>query len=233
MSDNWRTHAKYYSQFFKVHAIDQRNHGKSFHSHHNSYEIMSKDLKYYFEYHKIKKSIILGHSMGGKTSMYFSCMYPKLVDSLIVVDIAPKKYDIRHKYINVFKGLNYLNSIKISSRKDAFEILFKYLDEKHMVNFLLKNLYRNDRNQLKLRCNIDTLSKKIEELGLYNENKLYPGKCIFIAGEKSDYIKKNDHNIIKMKFPESSIVYMSGLGHWPHSEAPKQFREVVNKFLRL
>ena len=26
---------------------------------------------------------------------------------------------------------------------------------------------------------------------------------------------------------------MSGLGHWPHSEAPKQFREVVNKFLRL
>ena len=86
--------------------------------------------------------------------------------------------------------MNYLNSIKISSRKDAFEILFKYLDEKHMVNFLLKNLYRNDRNQLKLRCNIDTLSKKIEELGVYDENRVYPGKSIFIAGEKSDYIKK-------------------------------------------
>ena len=36
MSDNWRTHAKYYS-VFKVHAIDQRNHGKSFHNHNNSY----------------------------------------------------------------------------------------------------------------------------------------------------------------------------------------------------
>ena len=32
MSDNWQSLAKQFSQFFQVHLIDQRNHGRSPHS---------------------------------------------------------------------------------------------------------------------------------------------------------------------------------------------------------
>ena len=54
MSDNWKSYAKNISVFdFEVHLIDQRNHGKSFHSDDFSYDLMAKDLKNYLKIHDI------------------------------------------------------------------------------------------------------------------------------------------------------------------------------------
>ena len=44
MSDNWRTHARYWSSDYEVHAIDQRNHGKSFHSEAFDYPLLAQDI---------------------------------------------------------------------------------------------------------------------------------------------------------------------------------------------
>ena len=70
--DNWITFGKKMSsENFEVHLIDQRNHGKSFHSDEFSYSHMANDLKNYFDHHNIKIASIIGHSMGGKTAMLF------------------------------------------------------------------------------------------------------------------------------------------------------------------
>ena len=45
MSDNWKTLGSQYAEKgFEVHLVDQRNHGKSFHSEHFNYEILAEDL---------------------------------------------------------------------------------------------------------------------------------------------------------------------------------------------
>lgn len=36
-----------------------------------------------------KKSVLVGHSMGGSTMMYTALHYPELVEKLIVVDMSP------------------------------------------------------------------------------------------------------------------------------------------------
>ena len=56
----------------------------------HSYELMSFDLYNYINHYKIKKPIILGHSMGGKVAMSYAFNYPDSLQKLIVVDIAPK-----------------------------------------------------------------------------------------------------------------------------------------------
>ena len=44
-SDNWQTLGKKFAEYFKVYFVDQRNHGRSFHSDEFSYELMVSDLK--------------------------------------------------------------------------------------------------------------------------------------------------------------------------------------------
>ena len=45
MGDNWKTHAKNWAaQGWRVHLIDQRNHGRSFWSDDFNYTLMAEDL---------------------------------------------------------------------------------------------------------------------------------------------------------------------------------------------
>ena len=98
--DNWISIARKLNiEGFTVHLIDQRNHGRSFHSDNFDYEFMSNDLFEYINHHNIKNPILIGHSMGGKTVMKFSLKFPKLVHKLFVLDISPKEYPVHHQQI--------------------------------------------------------------------------------------------------------------------------------------
>ncbi|MEP6004476.1 MAG: alpha/beta fold hydrolase, partial [Maribacter dokdonensis] len=76
MLDNWKTlGAQYAENGFCVHLIDQRNHGKSFHSPDFNYDILANDFLNYLDAHTIETTALIGHSMGGKTAMQFACTY--------------------------------------------------------------------------------------------------------------------------------------------------------------
>ena len=82
MSDNWKTFAKNISNSgFEVHLIDQRNHGRSFHSPEFSYDLMADDLERYSAHYGLNKFHLLGHSMGGKTAMYYAAKYSNRVEN--------------------------------------------------------------------------------------------------------------------------------------------------------
>ena len=70
--DNWKTIGNKLSDSFQVHLIDQRNHGRSFHSDEFDYELMVEDLHNYIKHYQLEKVHLLGHSMGGKTVMLFA-----------------------------------------------------------------------------------------------------------------------------------------------------------------
>ena len=75
--DNWISIARKLNQLgHTVHLVDQRNHGRSFHSEKFDYNLMCEDLFNYIRHHNINNSILIGHSMGGKTAMNFSLIHP-------------------------------------------------------------------------------------------------------------------------------------------------------------
>ena len=146
MSDNWKTLGNQYAKNgFEVHLIDQRNHGKSFHSTDFDYEFLANDLKIYIEHHAISEASLIGHSMGGKTVMQFAILYPELVNKLIVADIAPKYYPPHHN--EIINALVSLNFDLISSRSEADKELSKHLTNYGIRQFLLKNLYWVERGK--------------------------------------------------------------------------------------
>ncbi|XP_012888645.1 PREDICTED: alpha/beta hydrolase domain-containing protein 11 isoform X4 [Dipodomys ordii] len=73
----------------RVLTVDARNHGDSPHSPDVSYEAMSQDLQDLLPQLGLVPSILIGHSMGGKTAMLMALQRPDLVERLIAVDISP------------------------------------------------------------------------------------------------------------------------------------------------
>ncbi len=231
MSDNWKTLGnKYAENGFQVHLIDQRNHGRSFHSVDFDYTFLALDLKHYMEYQGLGKAHLLGHSMGGKTAMQFAVTHSEKVEKLLVADIAPKYYPPHHQ--EIIDALNTLDFTEIDSRSAADRKLAESLADFGIRQFLLKNLYWVEKGKLGLRINLEVLQDKMEEIG---ENisgiDTFSGPSLFLRGSRSEYIHKNDTSIILKHFPNAGIDTIANAGHWLHAENPKAFFERSLKFL--
>jgi len=244
-SDNWLSIAKELAVNFEVFLIDQRNHGSSPHSNSHTYLDLKEDLREFMDGQHIEQAILLGHSMGGKTVMFFAADYPERVSSLMVVDIAPKNYSkisdyapqtIDHQCI-VSTILNF-NLSKFKTRTEINNKLAENISSERVRQFLLKNLKRNEYKDLIWKLNIQTISKFLPQImdGMDGE-KFANGRGItgfpilFIKGAKSNYITDNDHNLIRTIFPYAEITTIPNSGHWVHAEQPKLLVKTIEYFV--
>ncbi len=229
-SDNWLSIGKVLADNFKVFLVDQRNHGQSPHNDSFDYPTMAKDLEEFISFQAIDNPIILGHSMGGKTAMQYAVNHPEKWKKLIVVDIAPKSYPVHHD--TILEGLNSLVLSNINSRGEADRQLAAYVPEIGVRQFLLKNLTRGT-NGFEWKINLPILTKNIDIIGDGLNGKLADTKpVLFINGANSNYIKEEDHGIIKEKFPEARIITIKGAGHWVHAEKPEEFLDTLLAFIQ-
>ena len=226
MSDNWKTLAAQYSENgFIVHAIDLRNHGRSFHTSEFSYELMVEDVLAYCNYHHIEKTNIIGHSMGGKVAMLFANRFPKKVEKLIIADIGPKYYEPHHQ--EILESLNAINFNLKPSRTEIENILKVKITDFGTRQFLLKNLYWRQQDQLAFRFNLDSFNRNIAIIGnSLNENFVYSKPTLFVRGGNSDYILDQDYIRIKKQFTSAEIVTIPNVGHWLHAENPIEFLKI-------
>jgi len=231
MGDNWKTLAKKFSKDYEVHLIDQRNHGRSFHSDSFDYNLLTEDLLYYIEYYKLQNVYLVGHSMGGKVAMLFAVTYPAHLDKLVVVDIAPKYYKPHHNFI--LEALKNIDFSKMTSRREIAEILRKHINDESIIQFLLKNIYWEAKNKLALRFNLKSLIKNSAEVGkALPVNTQFKKPTLFLKGECSNYIDTSDAPLIKTHFPNSKIATVKNAGHWLHAENPSDFYDIVTQFFR-
>jgi pimeloyl-ACP methyl ester carboxylesterase len=232
MGDNWKTiGAKLSEQGYEVHLVDQRNHGHSFHHNLFNYDVLVEDLKRYCETHQLKDIILLGHSMGGKTAMFFAAKYPELVEKLLIADIAPRFYPVHHEAI--LEGLGSLDFSIIKSRGEADRQLSRIVSDFGTRQFLLKNLYWKDKGRLALRVNLEILKEHVSEVGEALPSHLVFNKdTLFLRGEYSEYIALSDEDSIKRHFPKAKLVTIKNAGHWLHAENPDDFYDSVIGFLK-
>lgn len=231
-SDNWNTLAKQISeQGFEVYTVDLRNHGLSPHSDIWDYPSMSEDIKELIDDLVLRDSILLGHSMGGKTAMQFALKHPELLDKLIIADMAPRYYAPHHQA--VLQGLQAVDFSIIKTRKEAEAVLSKYIDDVGTKQFLLKNIFWKADDTMDWRFNLKVISREIENAGLAiqaDTNCEIP--TLFIRGERSDYIQESDFNIIREIFTRSYIETIPNAGHWIHAEQPAAFLKCILHFVK-
>ena len=246
-SDNWVTVGKALAEHFEVYLLDQRNHGRSPHSMEHSYGLMRDDLLEFMNAQEIEKAILVGHSMGGKTAMFFAAEYPERVQALVVVDIAPKSYfdvdsfeqeTIDHQ--RIIRTMRAIDFTKVSSRADVETQMNEHLPWPRISQFLMKNLKREKDNTFSWSLNVEALHKNVKEIldGLNPDdfrhgNEVTGFPVLFIRGEKSDYILPDDINLIYNIFPYAEIVSIPNAGHWVHAEQPQLLIKNILYFISL
>lgn len=232
-SDNWNTLAKQFAeQEFDVFTVDQRNHGLSPHSEEWNYELMADDLKEFIDDHSLQNPILLGHSMGAKTVLFFEWKFPGIAGKIILADMAARVYPPHHS--EVFKALHAVDFGKIKTRKEAEAVMNEHIQDFGTKQFLLKNIYwkDSDANLMDWRFNLDAITKNYELIMVVVPDFISAAPALIIKGGNSNYILPSDIEDYKKRFPNSSFESIEGSGHWVHAEKPKEFFESVLKFIK-
>ncbi len=231
-SDNWNTLAKRFAENgFQVFAIDQRNHGLSPHSNEWDYQAMAADLNEFIHAHHLLQPILLGHSMGGKTVMFFDLLFPGVAAKIIVADIAPRAYGAHHD--SVLKALNAVDFSSINIRKEAEAILSQYISDFGTKQFLLKNIYwkEDESKQMDWRFDLKTITEKYDNVSVEVPAGSSETPALFIRGDKSGYVTDADIESIASRFPNYRIETIANSGHWVHAEQPDAFFNQVMHFI--
>ncbi len=232
MGDNWKTHAKKIAlEGFTVHLLDLRNHGRSFWDDDFSFDSMAEDIHNYLKSKNISKVDLIGHSMGGNLAFYISNKVPNIINKIVIVDIAPKKYAKLHE--DIFLGLKSIDFNFIGSRKEVDEKLSLYITDDRVRQFLLKSVYWESQQRLGFRFNLDILYD-FSKNSISNEFKTaisFNGPSLFLHGELSNYVSEKDYELINYHYNNASIIKVPNSGHWLHVDNPDFFLEKTINFL--
>ena len=240
-SDNWRSIGKRLAEDHTVYMVDLRNHGRSPFAAEHTYEAMKNDIAEFFEFHRIEKATLLGHSMGGKTAMWFAADYPEKIEKLVIADIAPIDYTLVaensqfYLHRNILSTMQELNFDRIKERSDVDEFLAEHIGDERIRHFLLKSVaFDKNTRKYKWRVNVDALYVHLNDIVSGVNRRWFAARMpitvypvIFIRGLKSNYITDESVPLVKEIYPDANIVDIPGAGHWLHAEKPKEFTKAV------
>src|SRR5690606_27997435 len=228
-SDNWLTSARNLSDAYRTFAVDLRNHGHSPHDAAFDYPAMVDDLLTFIREKELRDAVLVGHSMGGKVAMNFALAHPDQLQKLVVVDIAPKGYNMS-TYVEL-QGLQAIDIDAVKSRGEADEALAAFVPEAAVRQFLLKNLKRKPDGGFEWKLNLDAIAANIEHIGV---GPVFEGSfekpTLLVRGSRSRYVKDDDVGLIKKIFPKAEIATLDA-GHWVPAEKPDEFVETLREWL--
>jgi len=230
-SELWNETIHKLSNYFRVIAIDLPGHGKSdCFGYIHTMELMANAVKSVMDQLKLKRYIIVGHSMGGYTALAFAEMYPEhikgitLFHSTSYADNEAKKLD-RTRAIKLVKSnakvftkgtiKNLFSSKHIKQRKQEVLIAQK---------IALKTSKRGIINSLE-----GMKERQSRDIVLHFSN--YP--VMFIIGKYDAVLPMqlllNQAELCKKKY----VLLLEKSGHMGFSEEPEICIKHLKRFFRI
>lgn len=177
------------------------------------------------------RSHLVGHSMGGKVAMVLALRHPDLVDRLVVADISPVSSEGSGEFEHLLDSLARLDLEQLERRSEADEQLAQWVDDERVRGFLLQNL-RSGRDGFTWQANLELLRAELGTIaGFPDLDATFDRPVLWLAGERSPYVKPEHAEPMKRLFPRTTSVTIKGAGHWLHSEKPEAFASALRTFL--
>jgi esterase len=158
---NWASIAQRLAEHHRVIAIDLRNHGASPWAETMDYRKMADDVRSTLRGRGHDRFSLLGHSMGGKVAMVSALEDGAAIERLIVVDIAPVAYAVRH--LGYAQAMRELDLTAIKRRSDADAALAPAISDAAERAFLLQNLVLED-GRARWRLNLEAIEREMPRL---------------------------------------------------------------------
>jgi esterase len=226
-------------QRWRVLALDLRNHGASPHAPDMRYATMAEDVLETLAALDALPAALIGHSMGGKVAMRAALLRPDAVERLLVADIAPVVYPPHNQPI-----VEAMLAVKLHdglTRAEADAVLADAVPDVSVRAFLLQNLRLGTPPVWRIGLHeIAAAMADIEgwdgpaggvDASAPDAEATYAGRTLFVAGETSHYIRREDRPAIHALFPAARFVTVKHAGHWVHADNPAGFLAVAEAFL--
>nr|XP_021184901.2 protein ABHD11 [Helicoverpa armigera] len=223
-------------------AVDARNHGGSPHTDSHTYLDLAADVCKLIKKLHIKKSVIMGHSMGGRTAMVLALTEPSKIARQIIIDISPvstcqslKKF-FPH-VLEVMSAMDFKGKDLASAKMQAKSIILKHhlFKREESMYFVLRNIGKLPDNSFGWECNVRTLLKDFHHVADFPTEALrgrtFEGPVLFIGGSESSFIPPEDITGIRQFFPKAVLRYIEDVGHNLHVQDPTTFFNMVIQFL--
>ena len=227
---NWTRIARELSANHHVYTLDLRNHGTSPRTPSMSYAEMAADVADFIAAHGIADPVVMGHSMGGKVAMELALEQPTLPRALIVVDIAPVPYG--HDRMDYVAAMQALDLAATGRRSEIEDVLRAQVDDPGIAAFLMTNLERAG-DGFQWRINLPAISASMTDLVGFDPppGAVYRRPALFVAGDRSAYIREDHKARIAELFPRARVVTLKDAAHWVHADQPEAFVSTVQAFL--
>jgi pimeloyl-ACP methyl ester carboxylesterase len=235
-SFTWHNNIDLLAEHFKVYALDLWGFGYSTREPLDyGYPLFTRQVLQFLDKLNIEKASLMGHSMGGGTSINFSVKHPERINKLVLVDAAamPNSLPFLGKVTNLpmlgelMFGLNAnffrkmaLNTNWIKNPKfisdEYFENATRFQKVKGSSEVMLKIL----RKQF-----FHTIPDKVKDLGKMNKQML------IVWGQHDTAIPVARGNEMHDLLPGSQFEIIEDAGHCPHDETSEQFNTLVLSYL--
>lgn len=226
---NWSTIGRALADEHRVALVDLLHHGRSPWRDHFDYVETAAAVADLIE--ESDPAAVVGHSMGGKVAMALALTRPELVARLVVADIAPVSTSTVTGFDVYTSAMRALDLATLSSREQADQQMAARVPDPGVRAFLLQNL-RRDGQGWAWQMNLDVLSRDLGVIGGWPSLEgSYDGPVLWLAGERSDYVREEHDATMRGYFPRVRKVVVKGAGHWLHSDQPTVVTEILRQFL--
>jgi len=233
---NWTSFARALAEDgYRVVLPDLPDHGRSPWTSHVDYLTMAKAVGETLAEADERPWRVVGHSMGGKVAMLLALEQPVRVDRLCVVDIGPSESAGVSGFDTYVAAMRSVPLDASTSRASADAQMAKTVPDDRVRAFLLQNL-RREGDGWRWQANLDVLGTELPVLGgfpLAAAQSLLPyeGPVLWVAGARSGYVRRDDAETMRSLFPRTRLVTVADAGHWVHTDQPRVFTEILERFL--
>ena len=226
----WESTRENLSKSYRVIAIDLPGHGATpCIGYAHSMDLMAKSVKAVVDELKLKKYVMVGHSMGGYVSLAFADLFPDNLKGLCLYN-STAYADNNEKKSDRLKAIQLVKTSKILYTKSTIRSLFatknlKYLKEE--VSFASAIAKQTSRRGIvsALHGMRDRQSRDMI-LGMVH----YP--IMMVIGEQDTMLPVAGLLEQAQAIKNKTILYLEHDGHFGFLESPKQSHKALRAFFR-
>jgi pimeloyl-ACP methyl ester carboxylesterase len=225
--------APHFTDRFHVLAVDMRGHGDSQWHPQGAYlvEDYVSDIEALIDDLRLRDIVLWGNSTGGRVAQMIAGRRPELVAAAIIEDVGPERPQaISNRRANRMS--------EEESGWDSLEALFERTKKQYpgVADDLLREFVEHGSKQRPdgrfVWKRDPAILKGFVATELWHTIARIKAPIAYILGGASDIVPAETQRALRAALPQSEIITMPGLGHYPSDDKPAQFLEIVDDFLK-
>ena len=222
----WKDYVSFFSNQYRIITIDLLGHGESdclgyVHSMEDNAHAVHEVL----EYLQIKKTTILGHSMGGYVGLAFAELYPQKIQKLVLLNSTSKE-DSAEKKLNRTRAIKAVKQNYVSFVSLAIANLFSENNRIRLVDEIEKVKEQALKTPLQgIIASLEGMKIRKDREWLLHENR-FP--VLLILGKK-DPVLNYEESLSQIEDTTAELVSFED-GHMSHIENKEALKAVLLNF---